>query len=140
MFLCGTPPVLGLKALEVGVDIFCSADMNELRNKAKKLGSLFINLLNEKCDQFGFEIMSPTNDDLRGGHVSICHENGYAIMQAIKEKGLIGDFRAPDVLRFGITPLYMTYENIYDAVEIIREVMQTKAWDRAEYMTQADVT
>lgn len=140
MFLCGTPPVLGLKALEIGVDIFCSVDINQLRNKANKLGSTFIDLLNEKCEPYGFDIISPTNDNLRGGHVSICHKNGYAIMQAIKEKGLIGDFRAPDVLRFGITPLYMTYENIYDAVDIISDVMKTDAWNKPEYMTQAEVT
>jgi len=97
-------------------------------------------LLNEKCEPYGFDIISPTNDDLRGGHVSICHKNGYAIMQAIKDKGLIGDFRTPDVLRFGITPLYMTYKNIYDAVDIINEVMLTQAWNKPEYRTQAEVT
>ena len=140
MLLCGTPPILGLKALEVGVDIFCDADMNQLRYKAKKLASTFIALLNDRCDQYGFKIIGPDNDDLRGGHVSICHENGYAIMQAIKDRGLIGDFRAPDVLRFGITPLYMTFQNIYDAVEIISDVMRTEAWDNPAYMTQAEVT
>jgi kynureninase len=114
--------------------------MNQLRYKAKKLASTFIALLNDRCDQYGFKIIGPDNDDLRGGHVSICHENGYAIMQAIKDRGLIGDFRAPDVLRFGITPLYMTFQNIYDAVEIISDVMRTEAWDNPAYMTQAEVT
>ena len=140
MFLCGTPPVLGLKALENGVDMFCSVDIYQLRNKAKKLGAVFIELLNEKCGPYGFKIISPIDDDQRGGHVSICHENGYAIMQAAKDKRLIGDFRAPDVLRFGITPLYMTYRNIYDAVEIISNVMETKAWNQPEYLKQAAVT
>ncbi|MBT6466151.1 MAG: kynureninase [Kordiimonadaceae bacterium] len=140
MFLSGTPPVLGLKALEVGVDIFCSADIEKLRDKAKKLGALFIKLLNEKCSQYEFEIISPIEDNLRGGHVSLSHKNGYAIMQAVKEKGLIGDFRAPSVLRFGITPLYMTYENIFEAIEIISKVMDSKEWDNPEYMVRAEVT
>jgi kynureninase len=129
-----------LKALEVGVDIFCSADIEKLRDKAKKLGALFIKLLNEKCSQYEFEIISPIEDNLRGGHVSLSHKNGYAIMQAVKEKGLIGDFRAPSVLRFGITPLYMTYENIYEAIEIISKVMDSKEWDNPEYMVRAEVT
>ena len=139
-FLCGTPPVLALTALEIGVDIFCEVDPHQLRKKAQRLGSLFISLMQEKCGHYGFKIISPIDDELRGGHVSLSHENGYAIMQAVKAMGLIGDFRAPDVLRFGITPLYLRYEDIYEAVDIIETVMNTKAWNNEEFKCRADVT
>ena len=139
-FLCGTPPVLALTVLEIGVDIFCEVDQHLLRKKAQRLGALFITLMQEKCGDYGFEIISPVEDELRGGHVSLSHENSYEIMQAVKAMGLIGDFREPDVMRFGITPLYLKYEDIYDAVGIIETVMKTKAWDNEEFRLRADVT
>ena len=126
--------------LEIGVDIFCEVDQHLLRKKAQRLGALFITLMQEKCGDYGFEIISPVEDELRGGHVSLSHENSYEIMQALKAMGLIGDFRAPDVMRFGITPLYLRYEDIYDAVGIISTVMKTKAWDNEEFKHRADVT
>ncbi len=139
-FLCGTPPVLGLTALECGIDLFCRADMREVRKKAVRLGDLFIALMEQKCGAFGFELISPSDGNERGSQISYQHEKGYEIMQALKEREVIGDFRAPDVLRFGLTPLYLRYQDIYDAVEIIRQVMDLQAWNRPEYKVRAAVT
>lgn len=140
-FLCGTTPILGISALETGVDIFCEVDMASVRNKAIELGKLFIRLLKEShFEQYGFKLVSPEDSRHRGGHISIAHENGYAIMQAIKDRGLVGDFRSPDVLRFGITPLYQRFADVYDAAGVIREVMETAAWDREEYKQRSLVT
>lgn len=139
-FLCGTPPVLGLTALECGIDLMARADMSELRHKSQRLGELFIQLMDERCGAFGFALVSPRDPTLRGSQVSYAHPRGYGIVQALKERDLIGDFRAPDVLRFGLTPLYLRYRDIFDAVERIREVCATGAWDQPQYRERAAVT
>ncbi len=139
-YLCGTPPVLGLVGLECGVDMFARVNMAEVRKKSMQLGRAFVRLMREHCHDLGFELASPEDDAQRGGHVSYRHEHGYAIMQALKARSLIGDFRDPDIMRFGMTPLYLRYQDIYDAVAIIREVMVSRAWDRPEYRVRAAVT
>ena len=139
-FLCGTPPVLGLTALECGVDILCRADGGELRRKAMRLGQLFLERMEERCAEFGFRLVSPADPKIRGSQISYSHPNGYEIVQALKEREVIGDFRAPDVLRFGLTPLYLRYADVFEAVERLREVCLTRAWDKAEYRTRAAVT
>lgn len=132
-FQCGTPPVLAASILECGVDLFAKTSMTELRRKAVALSSLFIELMDIHCAQFGFELLSPREDALRAGNVSFTHPACYAITQAVKKRGVIGDFRAPDVMRFGIAPMYLRYRDIFDVVEIIEEVMLCGQWDRAEY-------
>lgn len=139
-FLCGTPPVLGLTALECGVDIMASADMGLLRNKAIALGDLFISLMDELCGDLGFTLISPRESALRGSQVSYAHPHGYEIVQALKEYDVIGDFRAPDVLRFGLTPLYLRYADVFHAVDTIRDVVTSGAWDKPEYRQRASVT
>ncbi|RVT93529.1 kynureninase [Sphingomonas crocodyli] len=139
-FLCGTPPVLGLVALEAGVDLLCRADMRELRKKSLRLSQLFIEQMEERCGEFGFTLVSPLEPDLRGSQISYAHPNSYEIVQALKAFEVIGDFRAPDVLRFGLTPLYLRYADIVEAVERIREVCVTRAWDKPEYRERAAVT
>jgi kynureninase len=139
-FLCGTPPVLGLTALECGVDILARADMREIRRKSLRLGQLFIERMEERCAEFGFRLISPRAPQLRGSQVSYSHPNGYEIVQALKARDVIGDFRAPDVLRFGLTPLYLRYRDVVDAVERLRDVCVTRAWDRPEYRERAAVT
>lgn len=139
-FLCGTPPVLGLTALECGIDLFLQADMHELRHKAQRLGQLFIQRMEERCGEFGFELVSPSDPELRGSQVSYAHPQGYEIVQALKERDVIGDFRAPDILRFGLTPLYLRYVEVFEAVERLRDVCVTRAWDKAEYRERAAVT
>lgn len=139
-FLCGTPPVLGLTALECGIDILNRADMREVRAKSMRLGELFIDRMAERCSEFGFTLLSPTDPAVRGSQVAYAHTNAYEIVQALKARDVVGDFRAPDVLRFGLTPLYLRYVDIIDAVERLRNICETRAWDRPEYRERAAVT
>jgi kynureninase len=139
-FMCGTPQVLGLTALECGVDLMLRADRRELRRKSVRLGQLFIERMEQRCTGFGFRLLSPADPALRGSQVSYAHENGYELVQALKERGVIGDFRAPDVLRFGLTPLYLRYADIVEMVERLRDVWLTRAWDTPAYRERASMT
>lgn len=139
-FMCGTPPVLGLTALECGVDLMQRADMSLLREKSVRLGQLFIERMEERCGEFGFILVSPRDPALRGSQISYAHPNGYEMVQALKAQDVIGDFRAPDILRFGLTPLYLRYADVVEAVERLRDVCLTRAWDKPEYRERAAVT
>ena len=139
-FLCGTPQVLGLAALECGIDLIARADMAQLRAKSLALGDLFIERMEARCGEFGFELVSPREPALRGSQVSYAHPHGYEIVQALKAADVIGDFRAPDILRFGLTPLYLRYADMVEAAERLREICLTRAWDKPEYRTRAAVT
>ena len=130
--MCGTPPLLGLIALECGVDILLRADINLLREKAKKLGSIFIDLIEEKCKNLDFLLASPRDDAKRGGHVSLSHPHGFALSRALVERGVVCDFRMPDIVRFGITPLYMRYQDLYEAVDIIADVAKSTNWEEQD--------
>ncbi len=138
--LCGTQPIISLCALEVGVDIMISADLYKIREKSKKMGDLFIALTEQKCAEYGFGIASPRKADVRGSQVSLSHPNGYAIMQALIEGGVIGDFRAPDILRFGFAPLYLRYVDVWDAVDILAGIMASESWQDPKYQIRAAVT
>lgn len=139
-FLCGTPPVLGLTALECGVDVMVDADMALIRKKSVALGELFIALMDELCGDLGFTLISPRDSALRGSQVSYEHPHGYEIVQTLKERDVIGDFRAPDVLRFGLTPLYLRYADVFHAVDAIRQIVTSGEWDKAQYRQRAAVT
>ena len=139
-FMCGTPQVLGLTALECGVDLMRRADMCELRRKSVRLGQLFIERMDFRCAQFGFRLAGPADPERRGSQISYAHPNGYEIVQALKARDVIGDFRAPDILRFGLTPLYLRYADVAETVERLRDVCQTRAWDKPEYRERAAVT
>ncbi|ABI65763.1 Kynureninase [Maricaulis maris MCS10] len=137
-FQCGTPAILGMAALECGVDILLDADMQEIRIKSQALGDLFIEQVEDRLD--GFELRSPRAAGERGSQVSFAHEHGYAIMQALIERGVIGDFRAPDILRFGFTPLYAGYADVWTAVDILADVMQSGVWQDARFNIRSAVT
>jgi len=139
-FLCGTPPILGMAALECGVDLLAEADMAAIRAKSLQLGRVFMDLMDEHVADHGFTLVSPREDPRRGSHVSYAHPQGYGIMQALKERGVIGDFRDPDVLRFGLTPLYLRHVDMLDAVLAIRAVCETRAWDDPRWAVRAAVT
>ena len=139
-FLCGTPPILGLTALECGIDLFLEADMAAVRTKSIALGRLFAEAMAEQCGDHGFALISRADPEARGSQISYAHDEGYAIMQALKARGVIGDFRAPDVLRFGLTPLYLRYRDVADAVAHIAAVMDRREWDRPEYRERVAVT
>jgi len=138
--LCGTPPVLSLAALEVGVDLMLEAEMAAIRRKSMALGDAFLALVEARCAGHGLELAAPRDAARRGSQVSFRHPDGYAIMQALIALGVIGDFRAPDILRFGFAPLYLRHLDIWDAVEVLREVCATRAWDRPEHRQRHAVT
>jgi kynureninase len=144
-FICGTPPVISLAALEVGLDVFAAAEPHggiaALRTKSIALSDLFIELVEASPVAAQFELVTPRDSRLRGSQASFAHaEGGYAIMQALIARGVIGDFRAPDLLRFGFTPLYTRYVDVFDAVEQLVAVMSTGEWREARFHERAAVT
>jgi kynureninase len=139
-YKCSTPSILALAPLECGVDIMLEAGMPRLRAKSMALGDSFIRLMDSRLQGHGFRPACPIEGEQRGSQVSFHHEHGYAIMQALIERGVVGDFRAPDIMRFGLTPAYVRHVDIWDAVEILSQVMQTRAYDRPEFKLRASVT
>ena len=144
-FICGTPPVLSMAALECGVDTLLAAHahggMAAIRNKSLALTDLFMQLVEERCAGSGFSIVTPREPAQRGSQVSISHpEDGYAIMQALIARGVIGDFRPPDILRFGFTPLYTRFVDVWDAVDRLHQVMTSGEWRDPRFSVRASVT
>ena len=134
----GTPAVIASASLEAALDIWDQIDMAEVRKKSIVLCELFIKCVEDTCPML--RLASPRDATARGSQVSFAFENGYAAMQALISRGVIGDFRAPDIMRFGFTPLYIDENDVLDACEIISEVMNENLWDRQEYMVKARVT
>ena len=138
--LVGTAPQLSLIALEEALTAFDGVNLQQLRAKGMVLGDLFIALVEQELAGFGFGLASPREAAQRGSQVSLTHEQGYAIMQALIARGVIGDFRAPDILRFGFAALYVRHVDVWDAVAVLREVMRTRDWDRPEFLARKAVT
>jgi kynureninase len=134
----GTPPVLQMAALDASLDIWDRIDLAALRARSIELSQAFIGAVEAGCPDL--TLASPRDPQERGSQISFRHAEGYAIMQALIARGVIGDFRAPDILRFGFTPLYLSVEEVRKAAAILAEVMRSRAWDRAEYRTRAAVT
>lgn len=139
-YLCGTQPIVSLAMVECGLDVAREADMAEVRRKSLALGDLFIALAEERCAGHPLTLVTPRDHAQRGSHVSLRHPNGYEVMQALIARGLIGDYREPEVLRFGLTPLYFGYADVWDAVEILKDVLDSKAWDKPEFKQRSAVT
>jgi len=144
-FVCGTPPILAMAALECGVDLFAEAEahggLEAIRAKSIALGDLFVALVEARCAGHGLALASPRDGRERGSQVSLRHaEGGYAIMQALIARGVIGDFRAPDILRFGFTPLYTRFVDVWDAVEHLRAVMSSSEWRDERFHRRQAVT
>jgi kynureninase len=138
--MVGTPPVLSLAALEVGVDIALEAPMAAVRAKSERQTGVFIEMLAARGGPWGFRLASPAAAARRGSQVCLAHDQAYAVMQALIARGVIGDFRAPDILRFGITPLYTRYVDLFDAAEALRAVMVRGEWRDARYRVRNAVT
>ena len=134
----GTPPVLALAALEAALEAWEGADMADLRRASLALSDRFIEGVEAACPEL--VLATPREHERRGSQVSFRHPEGYAAMQALIARGVVGDFRAPDIMRFGITPLFIGEAEIDRAVEVIAEVMGQGLWDRAEYRKRAAVT
>ena len=139
-FQCGTPSILSMIALECGLATFAGVAIIEVRAKSLALSDLFWTLMENHCSEFGFTCVSPRDHPRRGSQLSFAHEHAYAIMQAIIDRGVIGDFRQPNLLRFGFTPLYLRFSDIWDAVMMIRDVMQSGAWKADRYRQRNKVT
>jgi kynureninase len=150
-YQCGTQPVLSLVALDTGLDAFLEVEklggMPALRKKSLALTGLFMHLVNTQLLEYGFGIATPNEDELRGSQVSLTRSDGaYAIVQALIARGVIGDFRAgngkqqPDILRFGLTPLYVGYADVWHAVSNLKEVMATQEWQQSRFSKKQAVT
>jgi kynureninase len=129
----GTPPILSLAALEIGVDLVCEAGIAALRAKSERQTEIFAALAEQELAGFGFSLASPPSAKSRGSQVSFRHEHGWAIAQALIARGVIGDFRAPDILRFGFAPLYVGFAELWDAVATLKAIMSQRLWDRPDY-------
>ena len=134
----GTPPILQMAALQAALDIWDGVDMDALRAQSMKLTDMFITGIEATCPML--TLASPRDAMARGSQVSFAFEHGYAAMQALIARGVIGDFRAPDIMRFGFTPLYVDEADVQGAIDIIAEVMTHQHWDRPEYKIRAAVT
>jgi kynureninase len=134
----GTPPVIQLTALEVAMELWEDIDMAELRRASLALQEQFIAEIERDVPQL--TLASPRDPETRGSQVSFRFENGYAAMQAVIDRGVIGDFRAPDIMRFGFTPMYLDSADVSAAVKIIGEVMNDRLWDEDKYKIRGRVT
>lgn len=139
-YLCGTQPVLSMTALECAVDLILTADLTLIREKSVALTELFIALVEERCADHGLELVTPREPDRRGSQICLRHPDAYPIMQALIAQGVIGDFRAPDILRFGFTPLYVGYADVWNAVDTLVAILDTRAWDTPHFRQKAQVT
>lgn len=137
-FLCGTPPIIGMAALEAGLDTFEGVAMRDLVAKSRALSALLIAGIDARCP--GFTLVTPRDPMARGSHVSVAHDHAWEICQALIARGVIGDFRAPDVLRLGLTPLYTSFEDVWRAVETMRVVIDEELWRDPAYAVRAAVT
>jgi kynureninase len=138
-YLTGTSPVLSLTALDAALDAFADVEMGAVADKSAALCDLFIARVEALCgDQL--VLASPRDRRVRGSQVSFRCQNGYPVMQALIDEGVIGDFRAPDILRFGMTPLYTRYADVFDAAEILADILRTGRWDQPHYHRRAAVT
>jgi kynureninase len=126
--MVGTPPILNLAALEVGIDQMLRVPTDALHKKSQQLIDLFITLVEQECAEHGFRLLTPRDATRRGSQVAFAHPDGYAIMQTLIARGVIGDFRTPDVMRFGLAPLYVRHVDVWDALTVLSEVMRTNAW------------
>ncbi|HZV92382.1 MAG TPA: kynureninase [Caldimonas sp.] len=150
-FVCGTPPIVAMRALESGLEVFAEAErfggMAALRHKSVALTELFIERVEARCAGHGLSLVTPREAVMRGSQASFAHDDGYPIMQALIERGVIGDFRAgdaangePNLLRFGFTPLYTRHVDAWDAAEVLADILESGIWRQARFSQRAAVT
>lgn len=139
-FLCGTQPIVSMAMVECGLDIFHETDMGAIRRKSLALADAFIALVESRCAGLELRLVTPREPARRGSQVSFEHPHGYEVMRALIARGVVGDYREPRILRFGFTPLYTRFVDIWDAVEALREVLATEAWRAPEFAARTTVT
>ena len=137
-FLCGTQPIISLRGVDVALDAMEGVEVAALRRKSLALTELFISRVSTLLPDL--DIVTPRQPSLRGSQVGISFERGYAVTQAMIERGVIGDFRAPDLMRFGFAPLYVGYRDVWDAAEILADCIKGEVWRDPRFSRQLDVT
>jgi kynureninase len=138
-FVTSTPPILGIAALDAALDAWDGVTVDAVRAKSVAMSELFISAVTERLGS-ELQLASPTDSGRRGSQVSLRHEQGYSIVQALIARGVIGDFRAPDLCRFGFTPLYLRYVDVFDAVEHLVAVMESKEYTEERFAAERPVT
>lgn len=138
--LSGTQPCLSAIAVGTGLDVFEDVDIATLYAKGQQLSKLFADLVEHWCTPYGVGFYSPKDVNRRNGQLSLTHEHGYPIMQAMIARGVTGDFRQPNVMRFGITPLYLRFVDIWDAANHLRDILATDEWKEERFNVQNLVT
>lgn len=127
--LCGTQPIVSLALVECGLEIFEATDMAAVRAKSLALTDLFIELVESRCAGHPLALVTPREHARRGSQVSFTHPHGYAVMAALIARGVIGDYREPEIMRFGFTPLYTSFADVWDAVEILKDILDRQDYD-----------
>ena len=138
--IVGAPPIISLAALEVGVDLMVEASIDAIRAKSLRQGVMFERLVAQEIGPGALTLVSPREPAERGSQLSYAHPNGWPIMRALIDRGVIGDFRMPDIMRFGFTPLYLGYVELWDAIATLKGILADRAWDRPEYHARTRVT
>ena len=136
----GTPPVLQLTALEGALDLWLEVDITAVRAKSIALTELFITLVEARLPNAGLTLASPRAPALRGSQVALRHEAGYGVVRALGERAVVGDFRAPDVCRFGFAPLYLRHVDVWDAVDRLVDVLDSGAHLDERFAARAPIT
>lgn len=139
-FLAGTPPMLSMIGLESGIESFDGVAVDQVWAKSVALFDLFADLVEERCAGHGLSCISPPEPELRGSHISFRHPHAFELCQALIADGVIGDFRAPDVIRFGLTPLYLGHEDIWTGVERMRRILESGSWKDPRFAVRGKVT
>lgn len=139
-YLCGTQPMVSMSLVECGVDIFLQTDMQALRQKSLRLTDVLIELLEQECAGYDLTLITPREHLHRGSHISVRHPHGYAIVQALIARGVIGDYREPEVIRLGVTPLYLSFGDIWQAVQHLKQVLVSQEWAQPQFQTRRQVT
>ena len=139
-FRCGTPPILSLAALDAALDLYDDVDLETVRRKSRSLGDTFLALVRQQLSGSELTVACPEDSEQRGSQVSFRHPQAYEVMQALIDRGVVGDCREPDILRFGLGPLYTSHVDIWDAVQVLRQVLASRAWDTQRFRVRNPVT
>jgi kynureninase len=138
--ITGTPSVISMSVLETAIRIISDAGIARLREKSMLMTSLLVDLVAQECGGFGLTLASPTDANKRGSHLIFGHDEGYAIVQALKARGVVGDFRTPNFIRLGIAPIYLSFAELWDAVQLLKTVMANREWSDERFRVRAAVT
>ena len=138
--LISTQPTVSLSLAEIGIDILLRADMTRIREKSMRMTDMFIELIEQRCGDYGFELVSPRHAERRGSQVSFFKQDGYPIIRALHDKGVICDYRAPGNMRFGFAPLYTRYVDVWEAVDRLHDILSSETWKEPQYQVRKAVT